>query len=86
MIQLLNDKTDNEDYQHKDTKITIGRKEYRIKRELVEDAGEELNETAEKIFNALSAISQSELDTKVHDIDFITEKLSGVLANYLSCE
>lgn len=86
MIQLLNDKTDNEDYQHKDTKITIGRKEYRIKRELVEEAGEELKETAEKIFNALSAISQSELDSKVHTIDFIIEKLSGVLSNYLSYE
>ena len=57
MIQLLSDQTDNEDYQHKDTKITIGRKEYRIKRELAEEAHEELNETAEKIFNALSSIT-----------------------------
>ena len=86
MIQLLSDQTDNEDYQHKDTKITIGRKEYRIKRELAEEAHEELNETAEKIFNALSSITPLELENKVHDIDFITEKLTAILSNYLSYE
>lgn len=86
MVELLADKTDDEDYQQKDTRIVIGKKEYRIKRELINEASEELKETAEKIFNATSAITQTELDTKVHDLDFIVEKLSAVLTNYLSNE
>ena len=86
MVELLADKTDDEDYQQKDTRIVIGKKEYRIKRELINEASEELKETAEKIFNASSAITQTELDTKVHDSDFIVEKLSAVLTNYLSNE
>ena len=86
MVELLADKTDDEDYQQKETRIVIGKKEYRIKRELINEASEELKETAEKIFNATSAISQTELDTKVHDSDFIVEKLSAVLTNYLSNE
>lgn len=65
MVELLADKTDDEDYQQKDTRIVIGKKEYRIKRELINEASEELKETAEKIFNATSAITQTELDTKV---------------------
>lgn len=86
MVELLADKTDDEDYQQKDTRIVIGKKEYRIKRELINEASEELKESAEKIFNATSAITQTELDTKVHDSDFIVEKLSAVLTNYLSNE
>lgn len=84
MIEMLSDKTEDEDYQQKDTRIIIGRKEYRIKRELINEASKELKETAEKIFNATSAISQNELETKVHNIDFIVEKLSSVLINYLN--
>ena len=86
MVELLADKTDDEDYQQKDTRIVIGKKEYRIKCELINEASEELRETAEKIFNATSAITQTELDTKVHDSNFIVEKLSAVLTNYLSNE
>lgn len=86
MEQLLADTTDDEDYQYKDTHIIIGKKEYRIKKELINEASEELKETAEKIFNASSAITQTELDTKIHDTDFMIEKLSGVLTNYLSNE
>ena len=41
---------------------------------------------AEKIFNASSAITQTELDTQIHDTNFMIDKLSGVLTNYLSNE
>lgn len=84
--ELLADTTDDEDYQEKDTRIVIGRKEYRIKKELINEASEELKETAEKIFNASSTITQTELDTKIHDINFMIDRLSGVLTNYLSNE
>lgn len=86
MEELLADTTDDEDYQQKDTRIVIGKKEYRIKKELVNEASEELKETAEKIFNASSAITQTELDTKIHDTNFMIDKLKGVLTNYLSNE
>lgn len=86
MVELPADKTEDEDYQQKDTRIVISKKEYRIKRELINEAGEELKETAEKIFNATSTISQTELDAKVHNSDFILKKLSTVLTNYLSNE
>lgn len=86
MEQLLADTAADEDYQQKDTRIVIDKKEYRIKKELVNEASEELKETAEKIFNASSAITQTELDTKIHETDFMIEKLSGVLTNYLSNE
>ena len=67
-------------------KILESLQERKNKRELINEASEELKETAEKIFNATSAITQTELDTKVHDSDFIVEKLSAVLTNYLSNE
>lgn len=86
MEQLLADTDDDEDYQQKETRIVIGKKEYHIKKELVNEASEELKETAEKIFNASSAITQKELDTQIHDTKFMIEKLSDVLTNYLSNE
>lgn len=87
MIELLADKAEDEDYHQKNTRIVIGKKEYRIKKDLLKEASEELQETAEKIFNATSSITQEELDTKkVHDPEFIVEKLTAVLTNYLSNE
>ena len=77
---------DNADYQRKTTKLIIGKKEYRISKELINDASEELKETAEKIFNAITSITQDELDNKVHNHDFVVEKLNSVLTNYLNNE
>ena len=77
-----------EEYQTKTTKVFWGKKEYRISKEMVQnikEAKEELKETAEKIFNMSAPITQIELDEKsVHNQDFIIEKLSGALSNYLS--
>jgi len=53
---------------------------------LINEASEELKETAEKIFNAITSITQDELDNKVHNQDFVIEKLSSILTNYLSNE
>lgn len=86
MVELLADRNEDEDYQQKDARIVLGKKEYRIKRELINEASEELKETAEKIFNATSVITQTELDKEVHNLDFIIKKLSAVLTNYLSDE
>jgi hypothetical protein len=80
---LLAEPEDTE-YQRKETKLIIGKKEYRITKELINEASEELKETAEKIFNAIASITQDELDNKVHNQEFIMEKLSAILTNYLS--
>jgi hypothetical protein len=76
-----------EEYQTKTTKVFWGKKEYKISKEMVQnikEAKEEIKETAEKIFNMSAPITQTELEQKVHDKDFIIEKLSGALTNYLS--
>lgn len=83
MEELLADTSEDGDYQRKETSIFHGKKEYRISKKLIAEAGEELSETAEKIFNAQSAITQQELENKVHDIDFMKEKMSAVIANYI---
>lgn len=85
MEQLLKDDLDSEEFTKKETKITVGKKEIRISRELVNEASQEIKETAEKIYNASSAIVQSELG-KVFDKDFMIEKLTAVISNYLSYE
>ena len=85
MSELLNDKSDDEDYQIKKTSIKVGKTEYRIK-SYIDEAKEELQETAEKIFNFSIGITQAELDDKIYDQDFIIEKLQAVLNNYLSYE
>lgn len=85
LSELLAEPDDTE-FQRKETKLIIGRKEYRITKELINEANEELKETAEKIFNATASITQDELENKVHNQDFIIEKLNAILTNYLSNE
>lgn len=85
MSDLLTDNSDDESYQTKKTSIIVGKTEYRIK-SLIDEAKNELQETAEKIFNFTTGITQTELDTKIHNKDFIIEKLQTVLYNYLSYE
>ena len=68
----------------KETLIQHGKREYKIAKQLISEAGEELKETAEKIFNAQSAITQQELEEKVHNIDFMKEKMEAIISNYIS--
>lgn len=84
MKQLLIDTSEDGNYQKKETSIFHGKREYKISKQLMSEASEELKETAEKIFNAQSAITQQELDEKVHNIDFMTEKMEAIISNYIS--
>ena len=81
---LLSDSSEDGNYQKKETTIFHGRREYKISKQLVCEAEEFLKETAEKTFNAQSSITQKELEEKIHDIDFMTEKMEHVLSNYIS--
>lgn len=86
MQDLLSGTDNAENYRKRQTFIHFGKKEYRIKREIINDAEATIKETAEKIFNASSAITQDELDNKIHQTDFMVEKMAAVISNYLSVE
>ena len=84
MKELMSDTSEDGNYQKKETWIRWGRREYKITKQLIAEAGEELKETAEKIFNATSIITQNELEGKIHDVAFMIEKMSDVITNYIS--
>ena len=86
MQDLLSDTDNAENYTKRETFIHFGKKEYRIKREIINDAEATIKETAEKIFNASSAITQHQLDNKIHQTDFMVEKMTAVISNYLSVD
>ena len=81
---LVNEQLDTSLYQKQKLNFIWGKKEYHITKQMIGEAQQEFQETAEQVFNASTAITQSELDNKVHDHAFIIEKLSAVLTNYLS--
>ena len=84
---LLQETDDTGDYQTKKTIFHIGKKEYRITKDLRKEAEELYKETAEKVFNTSIGITQSELDgNKIYQPDFIIEKLGPVVTNYLASE
>lgn len=84
MRELMSDTSEDGNYQKKETWIRLGRREYKISKQLIAEAGEELKETAEKIFNATSVVTQQELEEKIHNKDFMIEKMSDVISNYIS--
>ena len=86
MSDLLSDTSEDEYYQKRETWIRWGKSEYKITKRLIAEAGEELKETAEKIYNATSAITQQELEEKIHDKDFMIDKMTDVIINYLSSD
>lgn len=84
---LLAETDDFGEYQTKRTIFRIGKKEFRITRQLIKDAEEQYSETAEKVFNAAIGITQSELENNtIYQPDYIVNKLSGVISNYVSSE
>jgi hypothetical protein len=84
-IEAILNEPDTE-YQNREARVTVGKREYRISRELMREAGEIIKETAEKVFNAATAISEDELENKVHDPDFIVSKLLPILENYMTSD
>lgn len=84
MQEMIADTSEDGNYQKKEISIFHGKREYKISKQLISEAGEELSETAEKIFNATSAITHKELEEKLHVLDFIIDKMSAVISNYIS--
>lgn len=84
--KLLKDVQEDKKYKKKRTIIHVGKTEYQIENKNIAEACEELNETAEKIFNGSVEITQDELDNKIYDNNFIVEKMCSVLKNYESID
>lgn len=85
IIQLINEPKED-DYQTKEARLVVGKKEYRITKELINEASEALKETAEKVFNASTSITENELNTQIHSPEFIVSKLTPILENFLSTD
>ena len=85
--ELLAENDETGEYQTKRTVLKIGKKEYRITKDLRKEAKEQYSETAEKVFNAAIGITQSELENNtIYQPDFIVNKLSVVISNYIASE
>lgn len=80
--EVIKDTSYEDEYQKRTVKILIGKKEYRITKDQKLEAAGKLNEAVEEIFNESIVISAPELE-KIYETDFIIEKLTTVLQNYL---
>ncbi|RTZ09850.1 hypothetical protein EKM05_05975 [Flavobacterium sp. GSP27] len=83
-IEEIINEPNEDDYQKKEAKLIVGKKEYKITKEMINEANEEYKQTAEKVFNMRTTITESEMENNIHDIDFIFSKLKPILENYLS--
>lgn len=72
------------DYDKMESKIIQGKKEYRLTKDHLKEAKDQLDDFAEKVFNASASITKDELENKIYDESFITGKILSVLENYLS--
>lgn len=74
---------DGNNYITQEASFIIGKQTYKLRKEIADDIAE-IQESAEKIFNASVAISKKDLESRLDDKSFIIEKFSSVLTNYLS--
>ena len=84
--EVINDTTDVDvaKYDTREAQIKLGRKEYRIKH-MLHEANEKIQDTIERIFNASVEVTKEEMDNKkIYDAEFIVDKLTAVMNNYLS--
>jgi hypothetical protein len=80
--EVINDTSYEDEYQKRTIKITVGKKEYRITKDQKLEAEGKLNEAVEEIYNESIVISEEELKL-IYETDFIVEKLTPILQNYL---
>ncbi len=81
--EIIEEEYDHNEYQKKEAKFKIGKKEYKITTAQINDAAEQIRNTAEAIFTDSCVVYESELN-KLYNTDFILEKLTPILINYLS--
>lgn len=81
VLEVIED-DDCGDYSKKEITITIGKKQYKVRREII-DGLNAMKLTIESIFNSSTIVMDEEMD-KLYDPDFIIEKLQPILSNYIS--
>ena len=81
--EIINDGSYESEYQKRVVKISVGNKEYRISTDSMSEARSKIQETAEEIFNETIGITETELKERIFEVEFIVEKLTPVLQNYL---
>ncbi|KAA6324566.1 hypothetical protein EZS27_026117 [termite gut metagenome] len=81
--EMINEDIDYKEYQKKEFKFKIGKKEYRITHTQIEDAREKMQQTVEAIFTDSCIVFESEME-KIYNEKFILEKIYPILINYLS--
>jgi hypothetical protein len=77
---LLNDPL-RDDYQKKEARITVDGKEFKITKEIIEEAANEFKDTVEKVFNSRFEIEEEQL-VSIYDPAFILENLTPIISNY----
>lgn len=80
-IEQIIESPNDDDFQKKVAKLTIGKKEYKITKEMINEAKDELKLSVEKVFNMRTTITHEEMDN-IHEINFIFSKLFPILENY----
>lgn len=80
---LIYDSSIGEDYDKREVKVIIGKKEFKITNEQKREAKEGFNQLIEEIYNEKSSITESDLEN-LYKSDFIITKLTPVLENYLT--
>lgn len=80
--ETINDTSYEEHYQKRILKFPFGKKEVKLTNEL-DEAKNKIKSTVEEIFNSEVNITEEEVD-KLFELDFIIEKLTPVLQDYMS--
>jgi len=80
--ETINDTSYEEHYQKRILKFFFGKKEVKLTNEL-DEAKDKIKSTVEEIFNSEVVITEEDVD-KLFDLDFIIEKMTPVLQDYMS--
>lgn len=83
--EIILDHSREDEYSKKEVRIINGKKEYKITREIKQEAKDRVTETVEEIFNLAIGVSEKELDD-IYKQDFIIAKITAVLNAYLCCD
>ena len=80
--EIISESENDEEYQKKEIRFKVGRREYKFTRERKE-AEEKIKETVEEIFNTRIAIKKADLNN-LYKPEYIMEKMIPVVQSYLS--
>ncbi len=80
--EIINDHSYEDEFQKREVRIGVGKKEYKITREQRMDAQDSVSQLVEEIFNYNIAITEQEMKD-IYKPEFIISKLTDVITDYL---